>query len=443
MSTSQGRKAPHLPEYDLEEYTEEKLTPVGLTPKQQQQWDDTMSLMAWTAPGFRHLFFKLLANHKNSGKYAALPTPGVPIAATDGRHILINPDRFFSEFDMRERVFILGHEVMHNVYNDVPFINRCRQSGTVPMDDGTTLPYDETAMQHAADYRINALLEESHIGKPPKIALLDKNIATANSGLVETYKKVYDDYEKNGKLGGQGFDVVLIPNSTPQNQQQWQVEVKTAQMLEQMKTQGRGMAGCLQRMFEQVLNPQVPWTEKIRGIFNRKVGSGGYNWRKPDRRHITRDLYMPSRSGNGAGHIVCWADNSGSISDTDMCHYLAELANIVEDCRPKRLTVIWCDDWVQRVDEISEPSDMATLQYEAAKDGINGGGGTSCEPVFEWMQKELDEEPEVFIGFTDGYVTFPPRPAYPNMVVIWASVAKAPEEYPYGDVVEINSRSLD
>jgi hypothetical protein len=52
-----------------------------------------MSLMAWTCPGFRHLFYKLLANNK--GKYGAVPTPSVPVAATDARNILINPDTFF------------------------------------------------------------------------------------------------------------------------------------------------------------------------------------------------------------------------------------------------------------------------------------------------------------------------------------------------------------
>lgn len=448
MAKQPGRAATHLPEYDIENLTPDKLTDIGLTPQQENQWNDTMSLMAWTAPGFRHLFYKLLTNHK--GKYAAVPTRGVPVAATDARNILINPDTFFKDYDLRERVFIVGHEIVHNIYQDVPFLHACRQSGTVPMNDGTTLPFNEKAMQHAMDYRINALLKESNIGKPPKGCLLDEEIAKANDGIIDVYKKVYEDYEQNGELGGGGFDIVLTPGTssgqTPQqaqqNPQQWAVEVKAAQTLEQMKAQGR-MPGALQRMFEELLNPQIPWTEKIRGIFNRKVGNGSYDWRRPDRRFITRDLYMPSRSGHGAGHVVCWADNSGSISDRDMCHYLAELSSIVEECSPKRLTVIWCDDWVQRVDEIEEPSDMANLTYEAAKGGIKGGGGTSCEPVFEWMKENLDEAPEVFIGFTDGYVTFPPRPSYADMVVIWCSVGKDPSGYPYGDVVEINTKSLD
>jgi len=49
---------------------------------------------------------------------------------------------------------------------------------------------------------------------------------------------------------------------------------------------------------------------------------------------------------------------------------------------------------------------------------VKGGGGTDCMPVFDWIANHT-EKPEVFIGFTDGYVSFPPQePDIP--VIIWA-----------------------
>jgi predicted metal-dependent peptidase len=427
----------------IDEIKQEDINDVGLTPQQQNQWQETMSLMAWTAPGFRHLFYKLLVNHR--GNHACIPTRAIPVAATDGRNILINPDTFF-KFDLRQRVFIIGHEVMHNVYKDVDFLYRCRKAGTVPMNDGTTLPFDEKSMQHAMDYRINALLRDSKIGVAPKDCLLNDEIAKANEGIIDVYKKVYQDYESNGQLGGQGFDLVLNPGASTgqspqqaqQNGQQWAVESKAAQTLEEMRSKGK-MAGALKRMFEQVLNPQIPWTEKIRGIFNRKVGNGSYDWRKADRRFIVRDLYMPGRSGNGAGHVVVWGDTSGSIGTKELCHYMAELTSIVEECQPARLTILWCDADIHRIDELSDPTDMAKLQYDAAKDGVGGGGGTSCHPVFEWIAQNCHTRPDALVCFTDGYVDFPDAPP-PVEVVIWASTVKGPEDYPYGDVVEINTR---
>ncbi len=404
-----------------------------LTPQQVSQWQDTMSLMAWTAPGFRHLFYKLLSNNK--GSYGAVPTHQVPVAATDARNILINPDTFF-KMNLKERVFVMGHEIIHNVYGDVEFLKACGASQTVPMSDGTTLPFRNSTMQKAMDFRINALLRDSKIGSPPPGVLLDDTIAVANDSVVDAYKKVYDDEENNGggKTGGKQIDIVLSPGtsngtpSQPRNPQQWGVEIAAAQVLENMKSQGK-MSGALKRMFEELLNPVVPWTDHIRGIFNRKVGSGSYNWRKPDRRFIVQDLFMPSRSGNGAGWVVCWGDTSGSIGQDELNKYIAELSSIMEDCQPQRLTVIWCDAEIKRIDEIAEPADLEQTRYE----GAPGGGGTECTPVFDWIA-EHTEAPEVFIGFTDGFVDFPEQE--PGYLCIWAMTTD--KEAPWGYHVRIN-----
>lgn len=409
-----------------------------LTPQQTSQWQDTMSLMAWTCPGFRHLFYKLLAN--NNGKYGAVPTTHVPVAATDARNILINPEKFF-QYNLKERVFIMGHEIVHNVYGDVEFLKRCHTSGTVPMDNGTTIPFRNSTMQKAMDFRINALLKESGIGSVPKDACIDDTIAKANEGVCDVYRKIYEDEENGGQKTGpyQGFDYVLAPGQSngtgqqPRNPQQWGVEIAAAQVLESMKNQGKGH-GTLDRFFNQVLNPVVPWTDYIRGIFNRKVGSGSYNWKKPDRRFIIRDLHMPSRSGNGAGWIVCWGDTSGSIGEDEMCRYMAELGAIIDDCNPQRITVVWCDDEVHAVDEIEEAADLETIKHAGTR---GGGGGTDVIPVFDWIADHT-EKPEVFIGFTDGYVSFPHQePDIP--VIIWAMTTD--RVAPFGDTVPINPKN--
>ena len=69
------------------------LTPVELTEKQKEQWGNTTSMFAWTAPGFRHLWYRMLVN--NDYGYFALMTKDIPTAATDARNIMVNPDWFF------------------------------------------------------------------------------------------------------------------------------------------------------------------------------------------------------------------------------------------------------------------------------------------------------------------------------------------------------------
>ncbi len=413
--------------------TDGKIVPIELTPQQKQQWEDTMSLMAWTCPGFRHLFYKVLAN--NNGKYGAVMTRDVPVAATDGRNILINPDTFFT-YDLKGRVFIIGHEIVHNIYDDVTFLNRCVKSGVVPMVDGTTKPFINELMQKSMDYRINALLVDSRIGSCPKDACFDVTIAVANDTVTEVYRKIYEDEDGKGNIHHvQAWGGVMPPGAStgghapPRSQQQWAVEIASAQTLENMKSQGK-MPGALQRMFNDILHPEVPWTEHIQGIFNRRVGSGSYNWRRPDRRFIVRDIHMPSRSGHGAGWVVIWGDTSGSIGNKELCSYMAELQGIIEDVRPRRLTILWCDAAIHRIDEVEEASDLARIHHE----GVGGGGGTSVHPVMDWIA-EHTEAPDVFIGFTDGYVSFPKQE--PSYTTIWASTTD--QKYPYGEVVRINT----
>ena len=155
---------------------------IELTPEQVQKWGDTMSLMAWTAPGFRHLFYKMLSYNK--GKHVAVFTKKVPIAATDGQHLLLNPDTFF-DLELPERVFVVTHEVLHNVFGDVELLHRVKTSGVVPLNNGKSLPFDMQSMQHAMDYRINALIVDSRIGKIPKdVDGKQREPATAADGRV-------------------------------------------------------------------------------------------------------------------------------------------------------------------------------------------------------------------------------------------------------------------
>lgn len=416
----------------------EPITGLVLTPEQRHKWGDTMSLMVWTCPGFRHLFYKLLAN--NSGEYVAVFTKTVPIAATDGKNILLNPDTFFA-LSLKERVFVVAHEIIHNVYDDVNLLHRLVKAGTVPTNKGKTLPFDMNQFQMAMDYRINAILKASRVGEMPKVGCFDQKIsATGVESVLDIYEKIYKK-QPTPPPGQGGFDVILSPGASTgqspnqaqqqRNAQQWAVEVAAAKSLEEMLSQGK-MAGALQRMFQDILEPEVPWTEHIRTEISRRVGSGSYDWRRPDRRFIVRDIHLPGRSGHGAGWLVVWGDTSGSIGKDELERYLGELSGIIDDVRPKRLTILWGDTKVCHVDEVQDANDLLTIKSR----GVGGGGGTRVMLAFDWMAQEYDA-PDMFIGFTDGYCE--PFPKHmPTFPVIWASTTD--KQYPWGEVVRINPK---
>lgn len=433
---------------------------VELTAEQDRAWTNVMRMMEWTAPSFRYLWYRLLQNH--NGKHSAItarfnnPFTGTPgVAKTDGSNITINPDTFFKDYDVAERVFIGAHEVAHCVYDDPGTLYRLRNQSNITCSDGKVFPYRQDVMQKTMDYRINAMLVESRIGKMPKDALYDPEIAKGREGIFDVYGRVYKQDEDGGLQGkgqqpgkgnsqGQnGFDAGGCdqPGSTTGQQpsqaaanrspQSWAMEVAHgARMEEQARGQGK-VPGSLKYMFDTILEPKVIWTDHIETICKRVMGSGSLNWKKPDRRFIGRDVWLPGKGGEGAGWMVIWGDTSGSISEKELNRYLGEMGGMLDDVKPQRLTVIWCDAQIHHVDEISDMTDLEMIKAR----GVGGRGGTSVAPVYEWiMENGRDGLPDMFIGMTDGEVSFPDKPAFP---VIWAAVAD--NEFPYGETVLINT----
>ena len=109
--------------------------------------------------------------------------------------------------------------------------------------------------------------------------------------------------------------------------------------------------------------------------------------------------------------------------------FMAEMAGILEDVRPKELVIMWCDAKLHRTDYAEEASDLNSIRAK----GAPGGGGTSFIPVFDEIAR-LGLEPEALVYLTDGMGTFPRTE--PKYHVIWGNVYPA-AKYPWGDVVDI------
>ena len=95
-------------------------------------------------------------------------TRSVPLAATDSHTIFLNPEGLEEEgiTDVLEIVFVLAHEVSHRIFNDLVMSIIWRKTGQVLCPNGP-LPYNHEIMNHAMDYRINAMLVDCHLGKMP------------------------------------------------------------------------------------------------------------------------------------------------------------------------------------------------------------------------------------------------------------------------------------
>lgn len=424
-----------------------------LDPKQEKMWSDTRAALLWHAPAFAHIFYTLLQNNSqrfsngkdNYGAVFVKDCKEVPIAATDGSNLVFNadPDGFF-RFNLNQRVFIVVHEIMHCILNHCNLGLHWQLRGKVTYPDGGELEYDHSTMNTAEDFVINAIISDSKIGQMPadasgkQVGCLDMAVATAKDSAVDTYRKIFKKRKGGGGGGGAqpNFDTKLAPGSTTgknsvqaaneRNQAAWDTEIRSG--MAAAKAMGKLPAG-LERVLGELLEPKVDWTEQIRALFARKVGGGQFDWRRPDRRLITREIYAPGRTGFGAGCVVVGVDTSGSVGPRELDMFMAEMKGILDDVQPEKLVIMWCDAAVHRVDECDDTDDLIALRAK----GAPGGGGTSFIPVFEQIAKD-GYAPEALVYLTDGLGTFPAvAPGYP---VIWGNIYPS-SKYPFGDVVDI------
>ena len=399
-----------------------------------RKWIETRSALLWSCPAFTHILFSML--NPSKGELAAIFTDEVPIAATDGENLILNPATFF-KYTLSERVFIVAHEILHCIYNHCILSRPYRQSGKVKFSDGTSLPYDAMTMNVAMDLVINDALIKSGVGSFPKEGCHDVSLATADDSFLDAYKKVFKQQKNGGKgPGGGGFDVILEPGAgsgkdpgkAQQGRSQAEWDTAVAGAIATAKSQGK-LPAALERLLGEVLDPVIPWQEHIRSFFARKVGNSAYNWRKPDKRMIQRDIFTPARSGFGCGDVIVAVDTSGSIGQKEIDLFFGEVRGILEDVKPMKLWLVWCDAQVHRVDELDSGADLAGLKPV-------GGGGTDFRPVFDWAEQS-NVRADAIVYFTDMMGTFPDNA--PETPVIWADIygrIKAP----FGETIAIPLR---
>ena len=174
--------------------------------------------------------------------------------------------------------------------------------------------------------------------------------------------------------------------------------------------EGRGdTPGDLLRLLEKVNVPHIDWKSLLRQ-FIREVRGGSYRWLPPNRRFISKGLYLPGRRQKMFRGVVA-LDTSGSTVD-DLPGFVGEVERLMRSFGKFELTVIECDAKVGNVTVVSSD----TRPHDWRKHRFSGGGGTDFTPVFEYIRDQRIR-PDVLVFFTDGDGNCPPHnPGYP---VLW------------------------
>ena len=387
----------------------------------------------------------------------------VPTACTDGKHIVLSLP-FFSGMTLEERVFVMAHEVVHAMAGHPKRAKYYQLNGLCGRK------FSPELYNIAADAVINRCLIDDGIGKMPEDGIIFHRPLTKADGTAytitgrETPEDVYEimlesvpeDNEGSGGSGeggpgegegepGKGQEVldgaggsgtyegdVVTPDNATESEIN-DLEMKTAITSAAKQAQAMGQLPASMKSFiDEFMDPGIPWEEHLRMNITSHASPDHYDWSRPNRRKLLAGMVIPRRTGSHSGHIVCVIDSSGSVGGTDLSHFLGAVSSILTDVRPEKLTVIWCDARVDRVDEVDSPEELVEL---TRAEGIPGRGGTSFIPPFEYVRDNIDDA-ACMIYLTDGWGPFPEdgMVACPTIWVINSDVVG-----PFGTTVHIDT----
>jgi predicted metal-dependent peptidase len=178
-----------------------------------------------------------------------------------------------------------------------------------------------------------------------------------------------------------------------------------AKDIDQALRQGAILAGKMSanvpREVTDALEAKVDWREAMREFVNSFcMDKDESTWRRPSRRWIDQDVYMPSLIGESVGRIVVGIDMSGSIGTEEIGQFLGEVKKICETVKPEGIDLLYWDTDVCQHEKY-EREDLDNL---LASTKPRGGGGTDPACIPRYI-KDHKLKPECAIILTDGYVS--------------------------------------
>ena len=328
----------------------------------------------------------------------------VKTAATDGKHLLVNP-KWFNALTLEERKFVLAHEVCHYMFQHITRAKGYGDRGVGP--DLKTFNFKK--WNRAGDYIINRWLSDIKLGTMPMQGLYHPDI-DADALCDDVYLSLPDE-DDDGNDPGHDQHMPPAPDAASPGE----VKRTVAGAAESAKAMGKAPAG-MDRIVGEIIEPKIPWSDHLRNAVTACIGTTEQTWSRPNRRRLVMSphVYMPGRQGHSAGTIVVQIDTSGSVLETEMAAFRANAASILSECNPERLIVLWVDSAVAGVDE---PDAAEELEQLIPK----GGGGTDMRVGIDWCTNN-DIRPDTFICLTDGGTPWPDKE--PHFPTIWVITAK-------------------
>lgn len=358
-------------------------------------------------------------------------------AYTDGKNIRFSPS-FLASLTPSEVDFVLCHEILHIV------LGHCFRSQS----------FQEERFNKACDIVINSIILHENYDDLSSISIHRKSAyphTTPNGrpGYLYTAEQVYfmlppkqtRDYpvkRKVNKFGpsdplgatedqikksiSDGMEGTLDDHShwgtvAEGTQEEWEENVQEAlQASEAMglhRQHGCGLSPALKKfLIGCETAPKLNWKEILSAFIQEEVTD--YTLVPPDKR-FQDDFFLPdfSDKSDTVKDILFMVDTSGSMSDEDIGEVYSEIVGAIDQFGGR------LRGWLGFFDAAVVPpkpfDDIQSFRLIKAA----GRGGTSYEPIFNYVDKYMETKPSSIVILTDGYASWPDEKMAKGIPVLW------------------------
>lgn len=342
-------------------------------------------------------------------------------AATDGRNFYYNRE-FIKALTPDELLFLIGHEVLHCVYDHL----------------GRKGSRDHKLWNMANDYIVNYTLVKEKLGSMPKMGLysdkytdqmtseevyrlLEQNSTQIKMTLDEHLEMDGSDGEGDGEGNGGGQTVTVTvhgdengpPKLTEDDKNKIRNEIKAAVINAAQAVGAGSVPAGVKRLIEDFTNPIMDWRALLEMHIQSSI-KDDYTFQQPSKRSWGLNgqirTIFPGQKLKDSVDVAVTIDTSGSMTNKMLRDFLSEVKGIMETFDDFKLTLWTFDTRVYNPKVFTMNNIDEILEYEPA-----GGGGTMFECNWEFMRDPASAgfadvegiedavEPKKFVMFTDGY----------------------------------------
>lgn len=189
---------------------------------------------------------------------------------------------------------------------------------------------------------------------------------------------------------------------------------------------------CAERFYDELTEPINDWRVILANFIDEEICD--YSFAPPDKRYDSTGFFLPDYNEveDKVENILFMIDTSGSVNDELVAKCYSEIKGAIEQFDGHLSGKLGFFDAA-----VYEPVDFTSAE-ELLKIRPKGGGGTRFDIIFDYVNKEMqDEPPKSIIILTDGYAPFPDESATNGIPVLWALSTKDIEP-PFGSVCYIS-----